>query len=247
MYQSWIALNILWGWFTLVGLLGFTSHLSNPIAIAITTVLYAMDSFVPCLSNLMERPRLWLLALICRQKKTNSQDDGAKKWGSGSLKAKLMSHERTNSVTLPASTSLSMAGAVHHVALIVDLGEFLVHFIVQAINNTLIWIWKGERKTCIQQILFMLKCQCLQDCCDYFKTSSKSWKVLYQIQMKEAPWPRSCEWAIQLHSPRPLPRHVHSIMWPMTSWRLSHLSPTRCIIPSLVVHTSSWAKKKRKG
>lgn len=54
-------------------------------------------------------------------------------------------------------------------------------------------------------------------------------------------WPRSCEWATQLHSPRPLPRHVHSIMWPMTSCRLSHLSPTRCIAPSLVVHNSSWA------
>lgn len=62
-----------------------------------------------------------------------------------------------------------------------------------------------------------------------------------------AVWPRSCEWATQLHSPRPLPKHVHSIMCPMISWRLSHLSPTRCIIPSLVVHNSSWATEIREG
>lgn len=49
-----------------------------------------------------------------------------------------MSRERTDGVTLPASTSLSVAGAVHHVALIVDFGEFLVYFIGQAINNALI-------------------------------------------------------------------------------------------------------------
>ena len=53
--------------------------------------------------------------------------------------AELMRHERTDGVTLPATTSLSVAGAVHHVALVVALGEFLVHFIVHAVNNTLIW------------------------------------------------------------------------------------------------------------
>lgn len=57
-------------------------------------------------------------------------------------------------------------------------------------------------------------------------------------------WPRSCEWATQLHSPRPFPRQVHCIMWPRTSCCLSHLSPTRCITPSLVVHNSSWAMHK---
>lgn len=49
-----------------------------------------------------------------------------------------MSHEHTASVTLPASASLSKAGAVHHVALVMAFGEFLVYFIGQAINNTLI-------------------------------------------------------------------------------------------------------------
>lgn len=55
-----------------------------------------------------------------------------------------MSRERTNSVTLPVSTSLSKAGAVHHVALVVALGEFLVYFIGQTINYTLIWMHREK-------------------------------------------------------------------------------------------------------
>lgn len=55
---------------TLVGLLGFTSQLSNPVAVAITAVVDAMDRFVPCLSNLKECLGLWLLALICCRKDT---------------------------------------------------------------------------------------------------------------------------------------------------------------------------------
>jgi len=51
----------------------------------------------------------------------------------------IKSHERTERVTLPASTPLSKAGAVHHVALVVALGEVLVYFIGQGINHTLIW------------------------------------------------------------------------------------------------------------
>ncbi|KAG7255427.1 hypothetical protein CRUP_013514 [Coryphaenoides rupestris] len=38
-----------------------------------------------------------------------------------------------------------------------------------------------------------------------------------------------------------LGRTVQRIMWPRTSCRLSHWSPTRYITPSLVVHTSSWS------
>lgn len=54
---------------TLVGLLRFASHLSNPLAIAITAVVDAMEGFVPCLSNLVERSGLWLLTLVCCTKK----------------------------------------------------------------------------------------------------------------------------------------------------------------------------------
>lgn len=53
---------------TLVVLQWFTSHLPNPVAIAITAIVDAMDSFIPRLSNLMEGFGLWLLALICFSK-----------------------------------------------------------------------------------------------------------------------------------------------------------------------------------
>lgn len=46
------------------GLLRFTSHLSNSVAIAITAVVDAMNGLVPRLSDLVERPGLWLLTLI---------------------------------------------------------------------------------------------------------------------------------------------------------------------------------------
>lgn len=49
---------------TLVGLLGFTPHLSNPVAIAITAVADVMDDFVPRISNLVEGPGLRFLTLI---------------------------------------------------------------------------------------------------------------------------------------------------------------------------------------
>lgn len=62
---------------TLVGLLRFTSHLSNPIAIAITAVVDPMDGFVPSLSNLVECSGLWLLTLVCCTKKLYDGTD----WG----------------------------------------------------------------------------------------------------------------------------------------------------------------------
>lgn len=64
-----------------------------------------------------------------------------------------MSHKHTNSIALPAPSSLSIAGAVHHVALIMTLGEFLVYFIVQAVNKALVWSQKrstvNNRNNCI--------------------------------------------------------------------------------------------------
>lgn len=53
--------------------------------------------------------------------------------------AELMRRGPTHSVTLPASTSLSIAGAVHHVALVMALGKFLVYFIVHAVDDALVW------------------------------------------------------------------------------------------------------------
>lgn len=50
---------------------------------------------------------------------------------------------RTDSVALPAPASLSVAGAVHHVALIVALGKLLVYFIVDAINDALVCSQQG--------------------------------------------------------------------------------------------------------
>lgn len=50
---------------TVVGSLRFTSHLSNPIAIAVTPVVKVMDDFVPGVSNLIEGFSLWFLTLIC--------------------------------------------------------------------------------------------------------------------------------------------------------------------------------------
>lgn len=50
---------------TVVGSLRFTSHLSNPIAIAVTSVVKVMDDFVPGVSDLIEGFGLWFLALIC--------------------------------------------------------------------------------------------------------------------------------------------------------------------------------------
>lgn len=44
----------------------------------------------------------------------------------------------TNGVALPAATALPKAGAVHHVSLIVPLGEGLVNLVCQAIHATLI-------------------------------------------------------------------------------------------------------------
>lgn len=53
--------------------------------------------------------------------------------------------KRTDSVALPAATSLSVAGAVHHVALLVAFGKFLVHFIVNAIDDALVCSQKRRR------------------------------------------------------------------------------------------------------
>lgn len=52
---------------TVGGSLGFTSHLSNPIAIAVTSVVKAVDDFVPGVSNLIEGFSLWFLTLICHR------------------------------------------------------------------------------------------------------------------------------------------------------------------------------------
>ena len=45
----------------------------------------------------------------------------------------------TDGVALPAAASLSVAGAVHHVALLVLLCEGLVHLVGQAIHDALVW------------------------------------------------------------------------------------------------------------
>lgn len=44
----------------------------------------------------------------------------------------------TNGVTLPAATALAKAGAVHHVSLVVPLGEGLVNLVCQTIHTTLV-------------------------------------------------------------------------------------------------------------
>lgn len=46
--------------------------------------------------------------------------------------------KHTDSVTLPATTSLSKAGAVHHVSFIMVFSKSLVDLIGQAIHNTLV-------------------------------------------------------------------------------------------------------------
>ena len=61
--------------------------------------------------------------------------------------AVLMRRGPTDSVTLPASTSLPIAGAVHHVALIMALGKFLVYFIVHAVDDALVWTHGKEWTT----------------------------------------------------------------------------------------------------
>lgn len=50
---------------TRVASLRFTSHLSDAIAIAVTSVVKVMDDFVPGVSNLIEGFSLWFLTLIC--------------------------------------------------------------------------------------------------------------------------------------------------------------------------------------
>lgn len=57
-----------------------------------------------------------------------------------------MSRQRTGGVALPASASLPVAGAVHHVALVVALGELLVYFIGKAVDDALICTCEHERE-----------------------------------------------------------------------------------------------------
>lgn len=127
----------------MVGSLRFTSHLSNPIAIAITSVVKVMDDFVPGVSNLIEGLSLWLLTLICGR---TAEKEAAHQPLQIELEqcefittSGLMSSERTEGIALPPPTSLSIAGAVHHVAFVMALGKFLVHLIVHAIHNALVW------------------------------------------------------------------------------------------------------------
>lgn len=64
---------------TLVGLLRFTSHFSNPVAIAITAIADVMDDFVPCVSNLVECPSLRLLTLIyCKEEEKKERKNRRK-------------------------------------------------------------------------------------------------------------------------------------------------------------------------
>lgn len=49
------------------------------------------------------------------------------------------SNKHTQGVALPPSTSLAIAGAVHHVAFVMPLGKFLVHLIVHTIHDALVW------------------------------------------------------------------------------------------------------------
>lgn len=156
------------GWYTRgcfptwSGLLRFTSHLSNSVAIAITAVVDAMNGLVPRLSDLVERPGLWLLTLIyveTRGKQKTWSDTTEK--GSVLFRSwQVLLHFNsptdelmlTDGVALPAPTSLSIAGAVHHVAIAVAFGEFLVYLIVQAINNALIWTQNEREKSATQNV-----------------------------------------------------------------------------------------------
>lgn len=135
-----------------------------------------------------------------------------------------ISCQLTDSVTLPASTALTETGAVHHVAFVVPFSKSLIYFIGQIIHNALVWWWKD-----------MYICTMMHNFITFITNGREKWQIS----------PLSCEKAMQLHSPRPLPTHVQRIMWPRTSWRLSHWSPTRYITPSPVVHTSSLADGNR--
>lgn len=45
----------------------------------------------------------------------------------------------TYSITLPATTPLPKAAAVHHVAFLMQFGEGLVHLICETIHDTLVY------------------------------------------------------------------------------------------------------------
>lgn len=134
---------------TWVSLRGFTPKLSNSVAIAITVVASVINDFVPRFSNLIEGPGLWLLTLICWREQQRTHQVIRMK-GMKGCNAELcvsililqplglMGNERTKGIALPASTSLPIAGAVHHIAFVMLLGKLLVYFIVQAINNALV-------------------------------------------------------------------------------------------------------------
>jgi len=50
----------------------------------------------------------------------------------------------TDGVTLPAAPTLAEAGAVHHVAHVVSLGERLVHVVRLARHDALVWRDGGD-------------------------------------------------------------------------------------------------------
>lgn len=91
----------------------------------------------------------------------------------------------TNSVTLPATTALSKAGAVHHVALLVLFGERLVHLVGETVHNALVcnrhryiktWLNKNGTPLLCFEALCSVLCANLNDVCVCFH--------VLQVQMK---------------------------------------------------------------
>lgn len=100
-----------------------------------------MNDFVPGVSNLIEGFSLWFLTLICwRTSEEKSIRHRRHKYELFFFFfCDSRSNEHTEGVALPPSTSLAIAGAVHHVAFVVALGKFLVHLIGHTFHDALVW------------------------------------------------------------------------------------------------------------
>ena len=99
-----------------------------------------MDKLVPGLADLVESSSLRLLALIWVQGKKSQHYRiyNASQCCTVIYPIQLFVLEPTNGVALPTPTTLSKAGAVHQISLLVELGEGLVHLVGQAVYNTLV-------------------------------------------------------------------------------------------------------------
>lgn len=116
---------------TLVGPLRFTSHLSNPIAIAVTAVVNVMDGFVPGFSNLVEFAGLWLLTLICCNKTAENNHYHQTGWKQGEVVSCVLAfwfpknwvnepwthqEHHTSNVHVPVHSKCSSSCSPHHAA-----------------------------------------------------------------------------------------------------------------------------------